>query len=196
MGTVVVSERSSASARPRLLVIEDQAIVQELLATGLEARGYEVAIAPDAGAALDLLRHQPAAAVLLDTSMRLDEAWAFVCAFRHVGSLAHTATHGGTRVPLIAFSAADEAANRAATLDVDEVLPQALTEAQAVETLAEVLSRHVVAEPPPASGLDRVQREGAGGSLLGIGGAGRARGLGLVGLMLRRLHVTVGAPAA
>jgi CheY-like chemotaxis protein len=161
--------------RPRLLAIEDQAIVQEMLTTGLGARGYEVAIAPDAGVALDLLRHQPATAILLDTSMRLDESWAFASAFRHVCS----GTTGGQCTPVIAFSASDETADRAAELDVDDVLPQALTEPQAIDALAALVTQHIPTQP-----LRRARRVADG-----------VRPFGLFGLTVYWLRYAAGGVA-
>ena len=166
---------SPRATGPRLLAIEDQAIVQEMLTTELAARGYEVAIAPDAGVALDLLRHQPAAAILLDTSMRLDESWAFASAFRHVWS----ATAGGSYAPVIAFSASDETADRAAELDVDGVLSQALTEPQAIDTLAALVRQRIPTQP-----MRRARRVADG-----------VRPLGLLGLAVYSLRCAAGGIA-
>jgi CheY-like chemotaxis protein len=157
MGTKMLNMLGTTT-RPRLVAIEDQAIVQDLLIGGLAARGYEVAIARDAGAALDLLRQQPAAAVLLDTSMRLDEAWAFACTVRHLG---HQRYQGQAVAPppVIAFSAFGGAADRAAQVDVDDVLPQALMEPCAIEALADVVARHVVPQQvrPALAPADRAR---------------------------------------
>jgi CheY-like chemotaxis protein len=139
---------------PALVVVASQVIVQHMIATSLEARGYVVTSVPTAGAALDRLQHHDAEAILLDIGMELDDAWAFTCAYRHLGGTA----------PIIAFSAFRGTADRAAALEVDAVLGPALTEPRAVDALVMLIrhhrqpgavpSSHLARSPAPASHAD------------------------------------------
>ncbi len=54
----------------RLLVADDDALLREILAEGLEQAGFEVVVAEDGAIALELFRNQgPFAAVLIDEEM-------------------------------------------------------------------------------------------------------------------------------
>lgn len=64
-----LAARTSA-VRPLLLVVEDEALVRELIVVELEDAGYDVLQADDGATALRLLRENPAVAALF-TDIRL-----------------------------------------------------------------------------------------------------------------------------
>ena len=128
---------ASANTPAPVLLIEDQPILVDLLTAALSARGYDVIAARTAAGALDLARELRPSAVLLDARMRLDEGWAFTCAYRHMG----------THAPVVAFSASDaggEGVRRAALLRADEVVAAALPEPAALDELVALVAQRVV----------------------------------------------------
>lgn len=83
--------------KPRILVVEDNALSRELLCDWLETEGYEVASAADLKAAFAAVRsHQPHA-VLLDIQVGADDGLALVTwirqepTFREIPVIAVTA---------------------------------------------------------------------------------------------------------
>jgi DNA-binding response OmpR family regulator len=69
--------------RPRrILVIEADALIGELISDVLEANGFAVQIAPSATAALEALRCQSPQAMLVDLARPCDEGWAFLARCR------------------------------------------------------------------------------------------------------------------
>ncbi len=60
---------SAGAARPRVLVVDDNLINNELVRFVLEAGGFQVDVAVDAAQALELLAVQPPDLVLMDIQM-------------------------------------------------------------------------------------------------------------------------------
>ena len=56
--------------RERILVVEDDEFLRDTLQTELELAGYEVAVAADAAAAIDLSRQEPFALIVTDVRLR------------------------------------------------------------------------------------------------------------------------------
>jgi excisionase family DNA binding protein len=61
--------RPSAAARPRILVVDDEASIRDLLAKTLALAEYEVDVAPDGRSALDRLRMYPYDLLIADLKM-------------------------------------------------------------------------------------------------------------------------------
>lgn len=64
----------------RILIIDDDELLQDLLAMHLEVEGYEVFIAPDGKAALEQLERQPVDLILLDLMMPVMDGLRFMAA--------------------------------------------------------------------------------------------------------------------
>jgi CheY-like chemotaxis protein len=74
----------SAGARPRVLVVDDDDAVCELLRQALTDEGYAVATVPHGAAALELVRHHQPAVILVDLRMPIMDGWAFVDQYRRI----------------------------------------------------------------------------------------------------------------
>ena len=61
--------RSAASERPRILVVDDEASIRDLLAKTLALAEYEVDVAPDGRSAMDRLRMYPYDLLIADLKM-------------------------------------------------------------------------------------------------------------------------------
>jgi CheY-like chemotaxis protein len=65
-------------ARPRLLLVEDEAAIRESLGEALQEQGFEVIAAANGRQALDTLRNGPRpSAILLDLLMPVMDGWDF-----------------------------------------------------------------------------------------------------------------------
>ena len=93
----------------RILVVDDDALIRETLATALGDEGYAVRVAPDGRAALSALGTWRPDVIVLDLMMPVMDGVAFRAAQR---SVAETA-----QIPVIVLSAAHEVQSRAASLD-------------------------------------------------------------------------------
>lgn len=72
------------SERPRLLVVDDDDDMCDLLRSVLSEHGYAVATVPHGAAALELVkRHQPQV-ILLDLRMPIMDGWAFAAQYRRL----------------------------------------------------------------------------------------------------------------
>ncbi len=92
--------------RPRIAVIEDDAEVRALLAAGLRAEGFEIRVAPDGLAGVDLVRAWAPDAVVLDVVMPKLDGFAAIAAMRRF-----------THVPIVVVSARGDVADRVAGLE-------------------------------------------------------------------------------
>lgn len=94
--------------RARVLVVDDEPAVREALQSCLTFEGYEVLLAPDGVAALDIIREQTPDLVVLDLLMpRLDGL-----------STCRRLRSGGETVPVLMLTARDAVGDRVAGLDV------------------------------------------------------------------------------
>jgi CheY-like chemotaxis protein len=77
------ADRDAASAsRPRVLVIDDDDVVCELLREALTEEGYAVATVPHGAAALELAKHHQPAVIVLDLRMPIMDGWSFAEHYR------------------------------------------------------------------------------------------------------------------
>ena len=91
----------------RLLLIEDDARIRQLVRASLGARGFSVVAAPDGAAAVDVLRAQAVDLVLLDLMLPDVDGFALLAAIRAARP----------RLPVIALTARDDQRSKLAGLD-------------------------------------------------------------------------------
>ncbi len=112
------SARVRESLRKRVLVVEDNVDIRELLVEILASEGYEVASAGDGRQALDTALRQRPDVILLDLMMPVMSGWEFRAVQRATAALAD--------IPVIVLSAFDSDLDVAATIPkpfvVDTVL--------------------------------------------------------------------------
>lgn len=70
--------------RPRVLVVDDDDAMCELLRQVLTDQGFAVATVPHGAAALELVKHHQPAVMLVDLRMPIMDGWAFVEQYRRV----------------------------------------------------------------------------------------------------------------
>jgi two-component system chemotaxis response regulator CheY len=109
--------------RRPILVVDDDELIRDTVASTLADEGYPVATAPDGAAALDEVERQPPTAILLDMKMPIMDGWAFACAYRQQPE---------PHAPIVVMTAAADAPKRAADVgaaaylskpfDLDDVL--------------------------------------------------------------------------
>jgi len=97
----------------RVLVVEDDDSIRELVDLVLSSQGYEVLTASDGAAALQVLGTVQADLVLLDMRMPVMDGWEFARRYR-----ARPAPHA----PIVVVTAARDAAQRAAEIDANGYL--------------------------------------------------------------------------
>ncbi len=97
----------------RVLVVDDDAVIRDTLATALGDEGYAVRVAPDGRAALDTLGNWRPDVIVLDLMMPVMDGPSFRAAQRAVREMA--------QIPVIVLSAAHEVQARAAGLDAAAV---------------------------------------------------------------------------
>ena len=79
------SDREGASAsRPRVLVIDDDDDVCEVLREALTDEGFAVATVPHGAAALELVTHHQPAVIILDLRMPIMDGWSFAEQYRRI----------------------------------------------------------------------------------------------------------------
>jgi DNA-binding response OmpR family regulator len=90
---------------PRVLVIDDDPSIRQVIAYALNDAGYDVDEAADGQAALELVGRQHPDIILLDMKMPRMDGWQFAKLYRE---------RYGHRTPIIVLTAAQDAAQRAA----------------------------------------------------------------------------------
>ncbi|MGH2377465.1 MAG: response regulator [Candidatus Limnocylindria bacterium] len=70
--------------RPRVLVVDDDDAICELVRQALSDQGYAVATVPHGAAALEMVKHHQPAVLLVDLRMPIMDGWAFVEQYRRV----------------------------------------------------------------------------------------------------------------
>jgi CheY-like chemotaxis protein len=97
----------------RILVVEDDENIRELVDVILSGAGYEVMTAPDGAAALQVVGNTRPDLVLLDMRMPVMDGWEFARQYR-----ARPEPHA----PIVVLTAARDAAQRAAEIDANGYL--------------------------------------------------------------------------
>jgi len=97
----------------RILVVEDDDVIRQMVSTTLEEEGYEVWQAPDGLAALAVVEQAPPDVVLLDMRMPVMDGWEFAQRYRQGAQ---------PRGRIVVMTAAIDALESAGQIDVDSVL--------------------------------------------------------------------------
>ena len=92
---------------PRVLVVDDDAGIRDLLDLALTNAGYAVALAEDGAAALAMVEAVAPDVILLDMRMPVLDGWAFAEAYRR---------RPGRRAPIVVMTAARDAPGSAAEI--------------------------------------------------------------------------------
>lgn len=87
---------SSPANAPRVLVIDDEPTIRQILKIGLEAQGFEVSLAPNAQEGMNIVASEPPELVILDLMMPQRDGWWFLREMQH---------HAGRRPLVIVLSA-------------------------------------------------------------------------------------------
>jgi len=93
----------------RILVVEDDPPICELMAILLTRIGYEPLIVPDALEALKIVRTDPPALILLDIMMKPMDGWEFLKKIRE--------EYGMKDLPVVLFTASPSVEERLRTMD-------------------------------------------------------------------------------
>ena len=120
IGQAVMAEFTSPrreSMAGRILIIEDEEIIQTLIEEALSDEGYDVVVAEHGAAALALLEKWTPDVILLDMWMRVMQGWQFVQAYRQAS---------GNRAPIIVMSAVVDAGDHPVEIEADRFLAKPL----------------------------------------------------------------------
>lgn len=112
----------------RILVVEDDAGIADLVELALTESGHRVLLAPHGRAALELLERERVDLVLLDMLMPVMNGWEFARAYRE---------RPGPKAPIIVMTAAADAIRRGAEIDSEAVLSKPF----GLDELDEVIDR-------------------------------------------------------
>ena len=113
----------------RILVVEDDEKIRELVDVILSGAGYEVVTAPDGAAALRVVGNARPDLVLLDMRMPIMDGWEFARQYR---------ARPEPPAPIVVLTAARDAAARAAEIHADGFLGKPFD----VESLLSLVSQH------------------------------------------------------
>lgn len=94
----------------RVLIVDDDPDLLELVSTALEAKGYRVFNAPDGRDALRLLETEPVDLILLDMRMPNMDGWTFARIFH---------ARYDRKTPIVVLTAAQDAKLRADEIGAD-----------------------------------------------------------------------------
>jgi len=92
------------SSAGRVLVVDDDDTIRELIATALSDEGYEIQTAMHGADALHLIARWPPDLILLDMRMPVMDGWEFSEAYRQLP---------GPQAPIVVLTAGRDAANAA-----------------------------------------------------------------------------------
>ena len=90
------ADGSQAGDAPRVLVIDDEPTIRQILKVGLEAHGFAVSLAANAQEGMNIVVAEPPALVILDLMMPQRDGWWF---------LREMQQHAGARPVVIVLSA-------------------------------------------------------------------------------------------
>jgi CheY-like chemotaxis protein len=121
-----------------ILVVDDDPAIRDVVADILELSNYRVTTASNGAEALDQIRAQPPAAVLLDLMMPVMDGWEFIERCRRRPPCA--------RLPVAIMSAAHNAASAASELGVQGYLTKPF-ELETVLAVVDRLARERGGEP-------------------------------------------------
>ena len=97
----------------RVLVVDDDDAIRQVIQMALEGSGYEVATAEDGQEALAAVQAAPPRVILLDMRMPIMDGWAFTRAYRETPP---------PHAPIVVLTAARDAGEYASDVDADAFL--------------------------------------------------------------------------
>ncbi len=100
---------------PRILVVDDDESILEMIDVALSCEGYEVETAPHGAAALDLLGRGRPDLILLDMRMPVMDGWEFSRRYSETME---------PRAPIVVLTADRSAADSATQIAADAYLPK------------------------------------------------------------------------
>ena len=110
----------------RVLVVDDDPDIRELLVSVLSDDGYEAASARDGRDALEILDRWPADVIVLDLMMPVMDGWTFAARMKEKWT-----------IPIVVLSAATEVRKHADQLGAADVIPKPFD----IETLLPMIAR-------------------------------------------------------
>lgn len=114
----------------QVLVVDDDETIRNLVVLTLGDEGYEVATAANGRAALDFLEHHGTPAlILLDMRMPIMNGWEFASHYR---------ARPGPHAPIVTFTAAVDAADRAKEINADHALPKPFDIEELIDTVKRI----------------------------------------------------------
>ena len=148
----------------KILIVEDEPDIQELLRTYLEDAGYETVAAGDGVTALDMFQAQPFDLVLLDVLLPKIDGFG-VCELIRRQS----------QVPILMLTALDgeEEQLRGFGLDIDDYVTKPFSMPVLLEKIRVILRRRGAGDRAPHTALPR---SGAGSGRPGGAGGGKPSG--------------------
>jgi DNA-binding response OmpR family regulator len=115
---------------PRILVIDDDSTIREMLEMVLDSEGYEVFTASHGMAAFALLDQVHPHVIILDMKMPILDGWGFLEQYRR---------RPGAKVPVIVLTAAQDDSRRASEVGADAYVAKPF----AIDDLIRVLDRYI-----------------------------------------------------
>ena len=101
------------SEAKRILIVDDDSDIRDLIEIVLAGEGYDVRTAADGVAALEVVEQSPPKLILLDMRMPVLDGWEFARRYR---------AGPGPHAPIVVLTAARDAAARAAEIGADGYL--------------------------------------------------------------------------
>lgn len=117
----------------RILVVDDEDTIRELVVMALADEGYETAVACHGAEALALLCREPADLILLDMRMPVMDGWEFARAYQAAP---------GPHAPLVVLTAGRSAAEAAAAIGAVGCLAKPFELDNLLGTVAKALNGH------------------------------------------------------
>ena len=116
------------AASGRVLVVDDEVEIREIVAEVLADEGYEVVTAPDGAAALELVEQSAPSAVVLDIRMPVMDGWQFAREYRQ---------RFNRSAPIIVMTAAQHAFQWCAEIRAEGCLPKPFDLDQLLQVVGE-----------------------------------------------------------
>ena len=114
----------------RVLIVEDDAPIRELIVDGLRHDGYDVEEASNGAEALDQLRICCPDAIVLDLMMPAMHGWDFIEGYRNLT--------GGKSIPIVVLSAAGAIPRSMYALGVRRFIPKPFVMDELLTVLGEI----------------------------------------------------------